>query len=883
MEAGECSKEIDPGDPELGRSPTERHDSCNGATNAIENMPQDPSRPEMANEINMSSGDRCDEGKKMMEQPGSQGVAQESDDLSILGDQPTSYSQTPVSTPSQERTVRVSYDKDRTIEFVSMDEFITTLRESQLETLQFSFHGDELASSRWDRKHRLEVIGAVSTCESLKELSILSRLDVEEVEILCENLVSHPMLATLWVIIVSAGTGGDGSEKAMEIVSNMLKNNCTIKSLQLNTAHGTEIGGASLGAMLSVNSTLETLVVGTIYGISKTGVELVLAPLTGHDGKPPLNKSLKKLTLHNWEIGQRGARAAAQMLRTNDSLTHLGFESSRFSDPLDVCTILESLETNETLHTLDLAFCEAVGGDVVLAKMMDLLRANPWLKDIDLYQTPLERDGHAVQVKAQLEMNSRDYMAVVKGMRRVQPKFARVFLCGDAYSGKTTLRRSMVRSFLQGCQGKMVIPLIEEVELHKPFKGFCFNNDPDEMAKRTRGIQINVLVDDEDKKISIWDLAGQEEYHAFHDTMIPDLSIQGNVCYFVLEPIVTMKGFENDIVDKVEPNLRNLEVEGESNLKPHVAIAMFLHDAGEVIYFKDEDFVVVNPNWFCNEVMGRLITLHGDVERAGWKQIFQDGHGNIEDIQNLIKVSLKKIIRDRTNIANDIPKYLVCLMLQMHLAYSENNPNANQNGQNSMRIFVPTTLKPNGFVAQGERSLEWTFNEFTPETSIIHLGRRLQCYDQELTTFTPGFFPRAQVALYNHFVKHLRPKANSYKRIGDMIPNFGKGLSLALDTNALQDYFPSDGIQKILEHESFEGKRSLIEQGTALNKAQEKNSAEQWLVHFLKERKRSILESFGLTRVKYHKKNNKGPLIRWVCHKCRDDGFRKQMLEDFPV
>ncbi|CAM6062080.1 unnamed protein product [Sphagnum tenellum] len=678
MEAGECSKEIDPGDPELGRSPTERHDSCNGATNAIENMPQDPSRPEMANEINMSSGDRCDEGKKMMEQPGSQGVAQESDDLSILGDQPTSYSQTPVSTPSQERTVRVSYDKDRTIEFVSMDEFITTLRESQLETLQFSFHGDELASSRWDRKHRLEVIGAVSTCESLKELSILSRLDVEEVEILCENLVSHPMLATLWVIIVSAGTGGDGSEKAMEIVSNMLKNNCTIKSLQLNTAHGTEIGGASLGAMLSVNSTLETLVVGTIYGISKTGVELVLAPLTGHDGKPPLNKSLKKLTLHNWEIGQRGARAAAQMLRTNDSLTHLGFESSRFSDPLDVCTILESLETNETLHTLDLAFCEAVGGDVVLAKMMDLLRANPWLKDIDLYQTPLERDGHAVQVKAQLEMNSRDYMAVVKGMRRVQPKFARVFLCGDAYSGKTTLRRSMVRSFLQGCQGKMVIPLIEE------------------------------------------------------------------------------------------------------------------------------------------------------------------------------------------------------------------------NGQNSMRIFVPTTLKPNGFVAQGERSLEWTFNEFTPETSIIHLGRRLQCYDQELTTFTPGFFPRAQVALYNHFVKHLRPKANSYKSeknlskilidgIGDMIPNFGKGLSLALDTNALQDYFPSDGIQKILEHESFEGKRSLIEQGTALNKAQEKNSAEQWLVHFLKERKRSISESFGLTRVKYHKKNNKGPLIRWVCHKCRDDGFRKQMLEDFPV
>jgi hypothetical protein len=431
METGECSKEIDPGDPELGRSPTERHDSGNGATNTIKNMPQDPSRPEMANEINMSSGERCDERKKMMMQPGSEGVAQESDNLSILGDQPTSYTQTPVSTPSREHTMQVSSDKAWSRKDVSMDEVITTLRKSQMETLNVHVFDP---GSRWDRKHRLEVIEAVSTCESLKELSIASRLHVEEVEVLCENLVSHPRLATLGVNTTLAGNSGD---KGMEIVCNMLKNNRTIKTLTLWVHEPrTEIGLASLGVMLSVNSTLETLEVFANKGTSETGVEVVLAPLTGHDGKPPLNKSLKKLRFIYWEIGQRGARAAAHMLRTNDSLTHLGLEIARFSDPSDVCTILESLETNETLHTLDLSNCEAVRGDVVLAKMMDLLRANPWLKDIYLLGTPLERDGHAVQVEAQLEMNSRDYMAVVKGMRRVQPKFARVFLCGDAYSGK---------------------------------------------------------------------------------------------------------------------------------------------------------------------------------------------------------------------------------------------------------------------------------------------------------------------------------------------------------------------------------------------------------------------------------------------------------------
>jgi hypothetical protein len=42
---------------------------------------------------------------------------------------------------------------------------------------------------------------------------------------------------------------------------------------------------------------------------------------------------------------------------------------------------------------------------------------------------------------------------------------------------------------------------------------------------------------------------------------------------------------------------------------------MFLHNVGEMIYFKNEDFVVMSPNWFCNEMMGCLITLHGDVEK----------------------------------------------------------------------------------------------------------------------------------------------------------------------------------------------------------------------------------------------------------------------------
>jgi hypothetical protein len=90
----------------------------------------------------------------------------------------------------------------------------------------------------------------------------------------------------------------------------------------------------------------------------------------------------------------------------------------------------------------------------------------------------------------------------------------------------------MVRSLAKGLQAKVITPLVELIELNKPL-GLCFN-DPNEWAKRTRGIQIKVLLDHDDQKISIWDLAGQDEYHAFHDTMIPNFNIQGNVCLFLL-------------------------------------------------------------------------------------------------------------------------------------------------------------------------------------------------------------------------------------------------------------------------------------------------------------------------------------------------------------
>ncbi|CAK9198142.1 unnamed protein product [Sphagnum troendelagicum] len=897
MDIKEGLVEIDPGDIDQLASSQVRF-SSESSNDTRKQILQELPPPTMAMEIR--SDETCDElNTGTMEEEGAEGV--ESGHLSEFLKPPSSTAETP-SFPPQQLMVKL-FEPDKGD--ISFDELIRTLQESQLETLLFrsmtfvEFDEDQengnSSMREAYRNHRLQVLDVVSRCNSLKDLGVWSMLDGEEMDVLCKNLVSHPALELLGVRI--------GSDKGVEMLSCMLQNNHNIKDLSLDYYEGDKgvemlcqmlqnnhsiktltlsqgigaIGVAALGLMLGVNSTLENLTLESSYHVDGDTLKVLLQPLTCDDGNQLLNKSIKELHLAGTRMGREGAKVVAQMLRTNDSITHLEIARDNSLEPSDVCTILESLEKNETLHTLVLSFCEGVRGDDVLAKVMDLLRINPWLKKIDFSNTPLERDGHVAQVNAQLASNARDYMAAVRGLPRTQAKFARVFLCGDAYAGKTTLRRSMVRSLVKGLKAKVITPLLELIELNKPL-GLCFN-DPNEWAKRTRGIQIKVLLDHDDQKISIWDLAGQEEYHAFHDTMIPNLNIQGNVCVFLLvcnpfkkgfkeqkdlemikdelcywlrfissnttrssisppqvmvvmthgdknfthksliedhlrnlkakfaafinisytcfwinahssrearnvatevtnicgdilkkmahvyeacmnvqhglcewnkhhpnQPIVTKETFEKEIIDKEEPNLRQLVGQQEFE-KPHIAVAMFLHDAGEMIYFKDKDFVVVNPSWFCHEVMGHLIKLRGHVEKVNMMATFQDGWGSIREIEHLLDLSLKDIVHSQVGNTINISKYLVHLMVKMDLAY-EIELQVPDHGQKC--IFVPTALKFHEDVAKGERRLGWRFT-FPNDAELIYIGRRLQCKNQELTTLTPGVFPQIQVILHKHF------------------------------------------------------------------------------------------------------------------------------------
>jgi hypothetical protein len=455
MDIKEGLVDIDPGDIDQLASSQVRF-SSESSNDTRKQILQELPPPTMAMEIR--SDDTCDElNTRTMEEEGAEGV--ESGHLSGFLKPPSSTAETPIFPPQQPLVVLFKPHKG----YVSFDELIKTLQEPQLERLHFRFlRLDEIDedqengnNSMWEpyRNYRLQVLDVVGRCNSLKSLNLLGTLDGEEMDVLCKNLVSHPALEDLEVCIGS-DQGAEmlccmlqknhniqdlsvvqvEGDQGVEMLCQMLQNNHSIKTLTLGPMDAIEV--ASVGLMLEMNSTLENLTLASKNDADGDTLKVLLQPLTCDDGNQLLNKSIKQLHLFDTRMGGEGAKVVAQMLLTNDSITHLTIGCDHSLEPSDVCTILESLEKNETLHTLDLGGCEGVRGDDVLAKVMDLLRINPWLKKIDLGGTQLERDGHVAQVNAQLASNARDYMAAVKGLHRTQAKFARVFLCGHAYAGK---------------------------------------------------------------------------------------------------------------------------------------------------------------------------------------------------------------------------------------------------------------------------------------------------------------------------------------------------------------------------------------------------------------------------------------------------------------
>ncbi|CAK9219605.1 unnamed protein product [Sphagnum troendelagicum] len=164
-----------------------------------------------------------------------------------------------------------------------------------------------------------------------------------------------------------------------------------------------------LGSMLAKNSTLEHLDLGD-FSMCPDAIEELLRPLTGAEGQLPVNTSLKHISLPSVSevpFGHRVAKAVAAMLTSNKTLTHLKLAGNVFSGLSDVCMVLQSLRTNETLQTLDLCCCHSYfeWGEDAFIEMLQCAQGNSSLKSIELSRAQFE-EGRIEAIKAQLAANA---------------------------------------------------------------------------------------------------------------------------------------------------------------------------------------------------------------------------------------------------------------------------------------------------------------------------------------------------------------------------------------------------------------------------------------------------------------------------------------------
>ncbi|KAL2495993.1 Protein TORNADO 1 [Forsythia ovata] len=292
----------------------------------------------------------------------------------------------------------------------------------------------------------------------------------------------------------------------------VLEQNRSLKEVNLSKTCLKDKGVVYVAAGLFKNQSLQSLYLdGNCFG--GIGVEHLLCPLSRFSAlQNQANVTLKSVTFggRKTKIGRDGLAAILQMLTSNQSVTRFGIYDDESLNPDDMLKIFKSLERNAALRCLSLQGCKGVKGEAVLQSIMETLNVNPWIEDIDLARTPLQIAGKTEGIYQRLGQNERTEpepdIDLLKDMTMTVPKTCRVFLCGQELSGKTTLCNSISQNF-----SPSKLPYMNQVRTLV---------NPVEQAVRTVGMKTKTFKD-EDTKISIWNLAGQQEFYSLHDIMFP--------------------------------------------------------------------------------------------------------------------------------------------------------------------------------------------------------------------------------------------------------------------------------------------------------------------------------------------------------------------------
>ncbi|CAN8301826.1 unnamed protein product [Cochlearia groenlandica] len=203
------------------------------------------------------------------------------------------------------------------------------------------------------------------------------------------------------------------------------------------------------------------------------------------------------------------------------------------------------------------------------------------------------------------------------------------------------------------------------------------------------------------------------------------------------KPIMRWKAF-GDLCQYKVPSLRiksrNENIETVETRRR--AIATCLHQTGEVIYFDELGFLILDFEWLYGEVLAQLVKL--DVRKQSTGE--RNGLVSRNELEKILKSSLQSPIPGMTSkVLEHFDMFdLVKMMKKVELCYEE-DPSSPYSS-----LLVPSILEEGRGKTQ-----KWQINTH----ECVYSGRHLQCDDSSHMFLTAGFFPRLQVHLHNRIME----------------------------------------------------------------------------------------------------------------------------------
>ncbi|BFI11096.1 hypothetical protein MPTK1_3g20530 [Marchantia polymorpha subsp. ruderalis] len=158
----------------------------------------------------------------------------------------------------------------------------------------------------------------------------------------------------------------------------------------------------------------------------------------------------------------------------------------------------------------------------------------------------------------------------------------------------------------------------------------------------------------------------------------------------------------------------------------------YLNDIGSIVHIPKLDYIIVDPNWLTNTLLGKLVALgqNFQAQKTGCcrnNSYTQGGFVSDSVFTGLIKEFLRKQPQRQRGVNKEA---IEGILISLDLCFKE---------EDTSQYFIPSFIPENA--SMEEQKLAWGNRNMKSE----FVGIRIQCKDERTMSLTAAFFPCFQV------------------------------------------------------------------------------------------------------------------------------------------